>query len=92
MSGEIRWSPLQIGVLLHAYSMADPHPMMHNKVHMDAHDTFESMGIIKKVVDRGGCYTTTDKGYAMVMLILSTSEPQKAYVDPRDDKVINWAE
>ena len=80
MKKQSNFCPLEINILMHIHAVAEPYwnPSQASEEYIAK---FIGQGIVLKSDVAGSGYTLTDKGYALVCMILST--PMPMWADPR---------
>jgi hypothetical protein len=84
-------TPLHLEIMLHAYAHADPVPRSHAPaVQRFVHD-LEDEGLLDTQFPLGALHVrATEKGKAFVAMLLNTPMPEQAWVDSRNNELINY--
>ena len=95
------WSPLEIQLLLHCYACIGPWDNVSNgsPAHDEAISKFLVLGIVEPsskadenqmlVGLSNSVYNCTDRGRALVTMLLNTPAPEARYIDPRTNKPVS---
>ena len=86
-----RWSPLEIGIILHYYSHCEDHPAINQEFYRQTAENLAVIGLIeerpKDGTQAGLNFGGTEMGRAFITLILSTELPQKTWVDKVGNRI-----
>lgn len=69
-------SPIDIELLLWCHCRAEPHPRITVPAIAESLFMFQKCGMISETTNKYGCFTTTDKGRAMVEAMCAIAEPR----------------
>ena len=77
-------TPNDIGILIHCHCCPEPHPRLSAPAVQETIARFLKEGLIEPLVYPAGyvdCYTTTERGKALMALLCCTPFPTKQWVD-----------